>query len=163
MKNGQVVRSIPAPAYWPMGLTWDGEAIWNIDVKGGIPLAESYNSVIYRLSPKDGTILKTVQAPTSRPRGLAWDGKYLWCVNSVKNTIIKLKRADYPYGTVNYNKIPNKWDDPYLVSPPDGKLPWPHHRPDMNQTEYDELMDNLWIINNFGQLQGYSFIPILWV
>ncbi len=70
-ENGQVVSNIPSPAYWPMGLTWDGEALWNVDVKGGIPLAENYNGVIYRLSPKDGTILKTVQAPTKRPRGLA--------------------------------------------------------------------------------------------
>jgi len=30
-------------------------------------------------------------------------------------------------------------------------LPWPHHRPDMTQAEYDDLINNLYIINNFGQ------------
>lgn len=42
----------------------------------------------------------------------------------------------------------------YVVTLPEGKLPWPHHRPDMTQSEYDDLLKNLWIINNFGQYQA---------
>jgi Peptidase family M23 len=42
----------------------------------------------------------------------------------------------------------------YVVHPPPGKLPWPQHDPQFSQTEYDAMMDSLWIINNFGQYQG---------
>jgi hypothetical protein len=42
----------------------------------------------------------------------------------------------------------------YVVTLPEGKLPWPHHRPDMTRSEYDDLLKNLWIINNFGQYQA---------
>ena len=93
-KNGKVIRSIPSPAYWPTGLAWDGEALWNADVKGGIPLSENYNGVIYRLDPKDGTILKVVQSPTSSPRGLCWDGEYLWCVDDASDELIQFSPDD---------------------------------------------------------------------
>ncbi|MEZ5195803.1 MAG: hypothetical protein R2764_05235 [Bacteroidales bacterium] len=49
--TGKVVRSIPSPAYWPEGLAWDGEALWNADVKGGIPLSENYAGKVYRIDP----------------------------------------------------------------------------------------------------------------
>ncbi len=39
----------------------------------------------------------------------------------------------------------------YVVTLPEGKLPWPHHRPDMPRAEYDDLIQNLWILNNFGR------------
>jgi hypothetical protein len=45
-------------------------------------------------------------------------------------------------------------ENEYVVTLPGGKLPWPHHRPDMTQSEYDDLLKNLWIINNFGQYQA---------
>jgi len=35
-----------------------------------------------------------------------------------------------------------------------GKLPWPQHNPSFSKTQYDSMMTNLWIINNFGQYQG---------
>lgn len=93
-KNGKVIRSIPSPAYWPTGLAWDGEALWNADVKGGIPLSENYNGVIYRVDPKDGTILKVVQSPTASPHGLCWDGKYLWCVDNASDELIQFSPDD---------------------------------------------------------------------
>ncbi len=37
---------------------------------------------------------------------------------------------------------------------PEGKLPWPHQRSGLSQIETDELIDNVWVINNFGQYQG---------
>ena len=38
----------------------------------------------------------------------------------------------------------------YTVAPPSGKLPWPHQRPDMTQEEYDQMIQDLWICDNFG-------------
>jgi hypothetical protein len=42
----------------------------------------------------------------------------------------------------------------YNVTPPAGKLPWPHHNPGFTQAEYDKMMSDLFIINNFGQYQA---------
>lgn len=42
----------------------------------------------------------------------------------------------------------------YRVAPPEGKLPWPHHDPDWDQARYDEMIRDLWVINNYGLYQG---------
>jgi hypothetical protein len=42
----------------------------------------------------------------------------------------------------------------YVVKPPPGKLPWPQHRPSMTEAEYQAMLRNLWVINNFGLYQG---------
>jgi len=42
----------------------------------------------------------------------------------------------------------------YVVTLPEGKLPWPHHRRDLTQSQYDDLIKNLWILNNYGQYQA---------
>jgi hypothetical protein len=42
----------------------------------------------------------------------------------------------------------------YQVSPPEGKLPWPHHNPEWNVTEYAAMIDDIWVVNNFGLYQG---------
>ena len=44
----------------------------------------------------------------------------------------------------------------YDVLPAAGKLPWPHHQPDLDQAGYDQLIRDLWVINNFGQYQQGS-------
>jgi hypothetical protein len=44
----------------------------------------------------------------------------------------------------------------YQAVLPAAKLPWPHHDPDLSQSQYDKLIDDLWVINNFGQYQGAS-------
>jgi len=44
--------------------------------------------------------------------------------------------------------------DRYAVELPAGKLPWPHHWPEMTQSEYKKLIEDLWIINNFGLYQS---------
>ena len=38
----------------------------------------------------------------------------------------------------------------YQVLPPSGKLPYPHHKPDYTQEEYDNMMEHLWIADNFA-------------
>ncbi len=52
------------------------------------------------------------------------------------------------------NENGNENEDTYTVVLPEGKLPWPHHRPDLSLDEYENLLKNLWIINNFGQYQA---------
>lgn len=41
----------------------------------------------------------------------------------------------------------------YEVNLPPGKLPWPHHAPGLNEAGYQQLQDELWVVNNFGQYQ----------
>ncbi len=38
----------------------------------------------------------------------------------------------------------------YNVMPPEGKLPYPHHNPVYTIDEYNTMMEELWIIDNFG-------------
>jgi len=42
----------------------------------------------------------------------------------------------------------------YQVTPPEGKVPWPQHDPDWSQGEYDQMLADLWIVNNFALYQG---------
>ena len=46
-ETGETEKKLNSPAYWPMGLTWDGKNLWNVDVKGGIPVSENYNGMVY--------------------------------------------------------------------------------------------------------------------
>lgn len=41
----------------------------------------------------------------------------------------------------------------YQAELPEGKLPFPHHNPETSQQEYNSLVRNLFIINNFGLYQ----------
>jgi hypothetical protein len=42
----------------------------------------------------------------------------------------------------------------YRALPPEGTLPWPHHDPDWGPQQYDAMMRDLWVVNNFGLYQG---------
>lgn len=42
----------------------------------------------------------------------------------------------------------------YQVSPPEGYLPFPHHAPDFSTSDYQHMLQNLFIISNFGTHQG---------
>lgn len=42
----------------------------------------------------------------------------------------------------------------YQVAPPEGKLPWPHHDPDWDAARYEAMIDEIWVVNNFGLYQG---------
>jgi hypothetical protein len=42
----------------------------------------------------------------------------------------------------------------YNDSLPKEKLPWPHQKPGLSMSEYEKLIDNLWIINNYGLYQA---------
>lgn len=41
----------------------------------------------------------------------------------------------------------------YTASLPEGKLPWPHHRPEIPQSAYENLKSSVFVLNNFGQYQ----------
>jgi transglutaminase-like putative cysteine protease/sugar lactone lactonase YvrE len=93
-KTGKILRSIASPAYWPMGLAYDGTYLWNADVKGGIPLAEHYEGIIYKIDPNDGTVLQQLISPAKTPRGLTWDGHYLWVVDDATDKLIQFDAND---------------------------------------------------------------------
>lgn len=38
----------------------------------------------------------------------------------------------------------------YVYSVPEGKFPYPHHNPTFTEVEYYEMMEKLWIVDNFG-------------
>ncbi|UCD37344.1 MAG: peptidoglycan DD-metalloendopeptidase family protein [Fidelibacterota bacterium] len=42
----------------------------------------------------------------------------------------------------------------YVHPPPNGFFPWPQHDPAYSFAEYNQMMEQLFIINNFGQYQG---------
>src|SRR5687768_941305 len=42
----------------------------------------------------------------------------------------------------------------YRTPPPAGKLPWPHHSPEWEADQYSRVMNNLFIVNNFGLMQA---------
>ena len=55
----------------------------------------------------------------------------------------------------------NPADDPsqpkeYQAAIPENKLPWPHHAPEITNDEYQMLINDVFILNNFGQYQGVS-------
>lgn len=51
------------------------------------------------------------------------------------------------------NVIEQSFPIVYEAELPAGKLPYPHHNPEYSQQSYDSLVQNLFIINNFGLYQ----------
>ncbi len=47
-----------------------------------------------------------------------------------------------------------KQNNNYVYFPPNGKLPYPQHNPNYTKAQYDSMMEQLFIINNFGLWQG---------
>jgi hypothetical protein len=75
---GDTVKTIPAPACCPQGLTFDGEYLWNVDRK---------TDMIYKIDPDDGSVVDSISAPGYVPRGLTWDGTWLWCIDAEESAI----------------------------------------------------------------------------
>lgn len=93
-ENGDISRTISSPAYWPSALAWDGNSICNIDIKGGIPLAEHYHAKIYRVDPIKGNILHFADGPDALATGLASDGEYLWSIIPGQQKIVMINAVD---------------------------------------------------------------------
>jgi DNA-binding beta-propeller fold protein YncE len=70
----EVIAAIQTPAYIPLGLTWDGTTLWNLD---------GYNNVLYGLNRANGTIVRSLSAPLPGAAGVAYDGRFLWNVDEI--------------------------------------------------------------------------------
>jgi murein DD-endopeptidase MepM/ murein hydrolase activator NlpD len=49
----------------------------------------------------------------------------------------------------------------YKAPPPAGYLPWPQHSPDFTPAQYDDMMQRLYLFDNFGLYQGGAGNPAL--
>ncbi len=83
-QSGELKKSLPAPGQSPLGIAWDGAALWVVDT----PDLENYK--IYKIDPADGRVLSSFDCPTVLPEGLAWDGSRLWLVDGVESKLVQL-------------------------------------------------------------------------
>ncbi|MFB0564963.1 MAG: peptidoglycan DD-metalloendopeptidase family protein [Candidatus Aminicenantaceae bacterium] len=60
----------------------------------------------------------------------------------------------YPYSTESSYRNSEPDDIQHAAISSEEKLPWPHQRPGISQDEYENLIENLWIINNYGLYQA---------
>ncbi len=136
-KTGKEKRNIPAPAYWPAGLAYDGENLWCVDMRGGIPLAENFQGLVYKINPQTGDILHELVLPCAKPTGLTWDGQALWVADDAEDMLIQIDPNDGT--TIQSFKAPGSrlqgltfdgtylwlsdrfYDEIYMISPKTGK------------------------------------------
>jgi len=83
-KLGAVTRQLSAPGCCPMGLTFDGTALWVVDRK---------LNQVFRVDPKSGEVLRALPTPGFRPTGLSWDGKHLWIADRDRDELARLDPA----------------------------------------------------------------------
>ncbi|MFB0509436.1 MAG: FG-GAP-like repeat-containing protein, partial [bacterium] len=93
--NGQIISSFITPAEWPAGLAWDGNYIWNVDMK---------HQVIYQLDPANGNVIAAKGTPGTKPTGLALGDNKLW-------------NADWDRAMI-YNFIPDSGPSIVLLNNP---------------------------------------------
>jgi outer membrane protein assembly factor BamB len=67
----ELERPVPGdnPMGFPMGMGWDGEFLWTMDVE---------NQIFYKLDPSNGEIVDQMNSPIFNACGLGFDGKCLW-------------------------------------------------------------------------------------
>jgi outer membrane protein assembly factor BamB len=76
-------RSLPAPAQYLCGLTWDGTRLWHSDQGAG---------TIYAIDRTDGTVLREFRCPYVRA-DLAFDGSFLCQVGGRPKRIVLVDRT----------------------------------------------------------------------
>ncbi|MCI2431729.1 PKD domain-containing protein [Candidatus Acetothermia bacterium] len=74
-------RSLPAPGPSPIGLAWDGQALW---------VADTLDLKLYKIDLQTGALLTSLPLPTEIPDGLAWDGKNLWVVDGMDGKLLQI-------------------------------------------------------------------------
>jgi PKD repeat protein len=79
-----VRKSVPAPGQSPLGIAYDGSALWVVDSTD----LETYK--LYRVDPQSGSVLKSFDAPTIAPDALAWDGSRLWLVDGAESKLLQI-------------------------------------------------------------------------
>jgi hypothetical protein len=69
----------PGVSKYPMGVAWDGAAIWNVD---------TWDKLIYRMNPDTGEVLHQIPSPANGSCGMTWDGACLWLTDAATNGLI---------------------------------------------------------------------------
>lgn len=87
-QSGTVRRSLPAPGQSPLGIAWDGAALWVVDTLD----LETYK--LYKVDPQSGSVLGSFESPTIIPDGLAWDGSRLWLVDGAEGKLLQIDPSD---------------------------------------------------------------------
>lgn len=77
-----VIDSFNAPAWWPMGLAFDGTHLWCLALNTPNP------TTIYKLDT-DGNVVNTIPSPHGNCEGLAYDGVYLWSSDPIHEKIYR--------------------------------------------------------------------------
>ncbi len=85
---GMVKKSLPAPGQGPLGIAWDGSALWVVDT----PDLETYK--LYRVDPQTGNVLSSFDAPTILPEGLTWDGSRLWLADGAESKLVQIDASN---------------------------------------------------------------------
>ena len=80
MTDGKILATFTAPGPSPMGLAFDGEAMWVSDRK---------DRKIFRVDPKDGHVLFSI-AFDGDLGGCGWDGKCVWQADQGSRTISQI-------------------------------------------------------------------------
>ena len=75
---GDTLKSIPSPGLCPLGLTFDGQSLWNVDRR---------TDMLYKIDITNGSILDSITSPGYMPLGLTYDGKLLWTEDSEEERI----------------------------------------------------------------------------
>ncbi len=82
--TGVVKKTLAAPGQSPLGIAWDGAALWVVDT------LDLENYKIYKIDPADGRVLSSFDCPAMLPDGLAWDGSRLWLVDGMDSKLMQL-------------------------------------------------------------------------
>ncbi|MCL6642293.1 MAG: PKD domain-containing protein [Candidatus Bipolaricaulota bacterium] len=83
-----VKKSLAAPGQSPLGIAWDGSALWVVDTTD----FETYK--LYRVDPQTGSVLQSFDAPTIIPDALAWDGSRLWLIDGAESKLLQIDPAN---------------------------------------------------------------------
>lgn len=105
--NYEFIKKIPSPGSSPNGIAFDGKYLW---------VADSKDSIIYKISTDNGRILEKFNSPIEKPTGLAWDCSNLWVIgmNMCKHTsedcyAKRLVKLDVQSGKITHEiKLPNQ-------------------------------------------------------
>ncbi|GAB3533135.1 NHL repeat-containing protein [Phytohabitans suffuscus] len=78
--TAEVVRTVPGPAGYMCGLTWDGTRLWHSDQDA---------ATIYAVDPRDGTVERRFECPYVRA-DLAFDGTRLLQVGGRPKQLVEI-------------------------------------------------------------------------
>lgn len=82
---GEIIDWLECQGFWPTGLTWDGQYLWNADLS---------DDKIYKINPSIHSIIDSFDSVGGSPWGLAWDGQYIWSAENEHSKIYKLNPSD---------------------------------------------------------------------